>query len=199
MYRYEPSISGKDGFVRIGGRPGSGDPFIDLKMFCTFQPGTPSAVFGASFDNDVCHRDFACNAVYYDPVNGVLVDPTGQGVADATGKILNIVSDPKVRSAYHQATVAIRFFKFLCRGFTCSEETKTYFVETFCPCLPAMKKISRVNYMRTQLLSKQPTAVHKDLLNRFHEHMCAFGLNGYWDDLFEPILSDLLSDSEKGE
>jgi len=193
MYRYEPTISGQHGFVRIGGRPRSGDPFVDLKTFCLFQPGTGSAVFGTSFETDVAHRDFACNSVYYDPVNKVIIDPTGRGLSDAKKKELYIVCDPQIRNSYHQAEVVIRFFKFLCRGFTCSEHTRIQVVETFAPCLPALKKSVRVNYMKTQLLSKHPAASHEEILLGFRDCMCSFGLDRYWMELFEPIVPDILS------
>lgn len=116
MYRGNPSICSRNGFVRLGGTPASGDGFIDVKMFVEHDPGTPSVVFGASFTNDIAYRDFTCNAVYYDFVNQVFIDPSGTGLADAEARVLRLVGDPSRRSPFHHAQVSMRFFKFLAKG-----------------------------------------------------------------------------------
>lgn len=86
MYRYPDRLDGtaaRFGHVRVGGRPKTADPFIDLCVFKHSQIGTDHAILGATFDRDVGYRDFACNSVYYDPINDVLIDPTGRGISDA--------------------------------------------------------------------------------------------------------------------
>lgn len=93
MYRYDPSGKDSRGFIRIGGTPESGDPFIDLKVFSDSLPGTTQACFGVGFERDVAHRDFACNALYYDPINAVLLDPSGHGIEDALANRLRLICD----------------------------------------------------------------------------------------------------------
>ena len=197
MYRYRPSVSERSGFVRIGGKPGSGDPFIDLKIFSTFQPGTASAVFGSSFELDVAHRDFTCNAVYYEPVHKILIDPTGLGASDSARRVLRIACNSQYKNSYEHATIVIRFFKFACRGFTCSPETKALLVNAFAPNLFAMKKALRVKYVRTQLLNKQPETEHESIIEEFKSEMISFGLQDHWDKLFEPIVQDILAGRRK--
>jgi hypothetical protein len=193
MYRDKPDIDPNNGFIRIGGAPGSGDPFIDLKNFVILQPGTPLARFGSRFDMDMAHRDFACNSVYYDPVNHVYVDPSGRGVADAKTRELFVVCDPRLKSDYQLATIAIRFCKFCCRHFTFSEQTRLTLCQYFFPKLSGMHSTRRQIYLRAQMLSKHPKHEHPRLLDEFRAQMFAFGFEELWRTLFEPIYGELLA------
>lgn len=68
-------------------------------------------------------RDFACNAVYYDPMNEVFIDPSGRGITDAKAKALNIISDHVLeRPIFRKANIPLRFFKFLLRGYEPSHD-----------------------------------------------------------------------------
>jgi hypothetical protein len=193
MYRYEPTIDGENGFVRIGGKPTSGDPFIDLKSFNFFQPGTKTAIFGSDFGHDIAHRDFACNAIYYDPINKVFFDPSGRGVNDAKEKHLFIVCDPQVRNSYyHHATIVIRFFKFVCRGFSYGSETRDILLNTFLPKVSSMHKSLKIRYLRTQLLSKSPKNEHKQIIKNFKKSMIDFGISDHWEIHFAPLVEEIL-------
>jgi hypothetical protein len=194
MYRYRPSIKFKNGFVRIGGKPASGDPFIDLKCFCRFQPGTDAAIFGSDFSFDVGHRDFACNALYYEPVNKILIDPSGIGIRDAIEKKLSLVCNTGLKSNFNKATIVIRFFKFVCKGFSYDSQTKDLLIRDFIPQLSTMRESLRISYSRTQLLSKHPTARHKSILQLFQDKMQEFGIADIWEKFFEPIKEDILDE-----
>ena len=74
------------GYIRIGGNPASGEPFIDVKNFPLYNPGCADVLFGSDLDVDLKYRDFACNSIYYDPFNEAFIDPSGRGVDDALHK-----------------------------------------------------------------------------------------------------------------
>lgn len=52
--------------------------------------------FSASLEEDAARRDFTCNALYLDPLNDELADPTG-GLADLAARRLRCVGDPAKR------------------------------------------------------------------------------------------------------
>lgn len=192
MYRRKPSVSIENGFVRLGGVPGSGDPFIDLRMFTHHEPGTPNARFGSRFDLDLRHRDFACNAVYYDPINEALIDPSGIGIKDAEQKNLCIVCDIARRAPFHLAQIFIRFYKFVNRGFTAPDNTVQRIHAEFRAAFPAMHKSLRIRYIKTQILSKLPKVEHEEALNGFRDRMIEYGDKNAWDQYIEPIKAEIL-------
>jgi len=193
MYRHEPQISEKNGYVRLGGRPKWNDPFIDLKMFSLVVPGTDSAVFGADFGRDIGHRDFSCNAIYYDPINAALIDPCGRGITDATEKRLHLVCDARLRGAVQRAQIVIRFVKFMTRGFEPSTETTQAIRVNFMPDLAAMDGGERLRYVRAQVINKCPPDEREQSLAHFRDTMVAFGAEAQWVEYFEPLREDFLS------
>ena len=52
-------------------------------------------VFGTR-DDDAMRRDFSINALYYDPVENVLIDYVG-GFSDLQRQLLRVIGDPKRR------------------------------------------------------------------------------------------------------
>ena len=192
MYRKKPEISPENGFVRLGGKPKSGDPFIDLKMISNYDLGTINACFGNDLDIDTQHRDFACNSVYYDPINEALIDPTGNGIADAERKQLSIVCNPARRSPFNLGQISIRFYKFLSFGFSASEKTINQIKANFNPSIAAMMRNIRINYLRTQLLSKKPIKEHEIVLEKYKKAMIDFGASREWAMYFEPFEKEIL-------
>lgn len=53
-------------------------------------------VYGDSLELDAERRDFTCNALYLDPLNGEVLDPTG-GLQDLSQSLLRTVGDPARR------------------------------------------------------------------------------------------------------
>jgi tRNA nucleotidyltransferase (CCA-adding enzyme) len=53
-------------------------------------------VFGVGLDEDLARRDFTVNAIAYDPLADVLVDPFG-GRVDLDARVLRAVGDPEAR------------------------------------------------------------------------------------------------------
>ena len=137
------------------------------------------------------HRDFACNAVYYDAFNNVLIDPAGSGISGADGKTLDLVSDHD-RPPYQLAKICIRYFKFMLRGFTASAQTAHAIRVTYMPCLAAMKQSGMISYIRSQLLSKEAPCDHEKILEDLRDAMHAFDAEDCWKNLIAPHVSDLL-------
>jgi hypothetical protein len=86
---------------------------------------TGERAFPTSFGDDLTldsrGRDFCCNALYYDPAHGVVVDPTLSGIADAEHALLHPVTLP-TPAAPGDPSLAARFWKFRLRGFTSDGE-----------------------------------------------------------------------------
>jgi hypothetical protein len=192
MFRQKADIDFNNGFVRLGGAPKSGDPFIDLKEFTHLYPGTEHARFGSCFADDIHFRDFACNSIYYDPIDSALIDPTGTGISDAEKNILSLVCDTSKKNKYDIATIYIRFYKFLSRGFTASDETKQIVNEQFQPCLDAMKKSLLVRYTKTQIVSKAIPTEKPVEWQKFKEAMVNSGENETWDKYFCSLEEEIL-------
>lgn len=82
------------------------------------------ATFGRNIAADAGARDFTCNAVYYDPLNHVVVDPTLRGIADAEQQVLHLaqkIENGKLTSEDKSASP--RFWKFRLRGYDTDRAT----------------------------------------------------------------------------
>jgi hypothetical protein len=191
MYRRPPQINAENGYVRIGGTPKSKDPFIDLKSMVKCNPGTADVVFSSSIVDDAQYRDFSCNAVYYDPINDVLIDPNGSGISAASDNRLDLISSTD-RPPYDLAKICIRYFKFVLRGFSASIETSATIQTVYMPCLDAMKRSQMTGYIRSQLLSKEATCDHEKILDDLRQAMVSFGAIDCWENSVAPLISDLL-------
>jgi hypothetical protein len=194
MFRSNPSIDEENGFVRLGGPLKDGAPFIDLKSFVFRQPGSSEAIFAGNIERDIKHRDFACNAIYYDPINDVLLDPSGAGLRTAEAKELAIVFDPEVRPPYFRATIAIRFIKFRTRGFTYSDTTAAEIRSTYLPELSAMKNSNILSFVRRQVLGKTPRELRAQVIHQMGEVFEELGAGELWRTRVAPILEGTLEE-----
>jgi hypothetical protein len=198
MYRRPRKLDGAaalNGHLRLGGEPGTGDPFIDICVFKHSLPGTAQAIFGSEFASDIAHRDFACNAMYFDPVNESLLDPSGLGISDAEKRSLNLVCNQDMRSAYHIGQMVIRFFKFSSRGFVGSEACCQTIAQVLVPSLQAIPSSFRVSYIRTQILSKFAPQEHVERFESFRTQFINFGASDVWNTFIEPLRGDILHES----
>lgn len=191
MFRDEIGGSDENGYARLGGKGVHGDPFIDLKLFCHGDTGTPDALFGADFALDVSHRDFACNAVYYDPVNSVLIDPTGRGISDAEEKRLHVVCDPTLRRPAAVGQVSLRYFKFILRGFQPTSATRKVIEQKFIPCLSALTDTDRLGYIKRQIFGKLAVSDHVDAKAKLEVAVNGCGVADLWRNCFESICSEI--------
>lgn len=181
------------GHLRLGGAPGTSDPFIDLSVFKETFVGSSDALFGDSFAADVANRDFACNAVYYEPVAGVFIDPTGVGISDAGARCLRVICDQRRRNPLQVGQVAVRYVKFRVRGFVAVEGCPLQIVEEFLPNLAAMAEPNRIRYLRTQLFGKVRSGDERDTLEAAREEFVSMGAVDVWDTLVAPFEEELLA------
>jgi len=92
----------------------------------TINPDTNEKSFPTTFGNDLLAdaqaRDFCANALFYDPLNDVVIDPSTRGIADAENNLLH-VAKPE-RDYLAEASLSARFFKFRLRGWETDGETR---------------------------------------------------------------------------
>lgn len=191
MFRGKPSIDDDNGFIRLGGPERDGAPFIDLKSFVYRQPGSSEAVFSGNIARDLKHRDFACNAIYYDPINEVFLDPSGSGLNTAEAKELRVICDPNERSPYHLATIAIRFLKFRTRGFHYSNETAAQIKGLYLPHIDAMRDSTLRTYLKRQLLGKVPKEEQQATLQLFTDALKELDAFDLWTSRIEALIGGL--------
>lgn len=195
MFGFDPSVEKREkGVLCVGGAKDSGDPSIDIKVFSSCLPGTEDAMFGVGFAEDVSHRDFACNAVYYDPINEVLVDPCGRGVEDCANALLDLIligGDPG-----QHAQVLLRFFMFICRGFAPTPATRSAMLTAYAGSFEAMKKQTRIHFFREKVLRKAARLDEKrPLFDQFGSHMKAFGMESIWEKHVAPYWEEISNES----
>jgi len=186
--KFSPNLS--QGYIRVGGKPSSGDPFIDIKNFW-LGLGGGSRIYGSEIIDDYTVRDFACNAIYYDPINEQLIDPSGVGISDAETKNLTIVKDLASNTPQSNAQIFIRFIKFSIRGYRCSEETLTRIREEICPLVSTMTNGKRMNYIASQIINKSPVGQKKEYYEKFVDKINEYGLTEIYESLIKPYESTL--------
>lgn len=146
------AVDARRGHLRVGGTPASGDPFIDVNVFVAADPGSDDATFGTGFERDLAYRDFACNALYFDPENEVLVDPSGHGAADCASRTLRLIRGP--HDPYQMAQIFVRAVKLMARGFSPDAATRDALLDGYRPMLAEMKSETRLFYFEFQVLRK---------------------------------------------
>ncbi|MFD6549047.1 hypothetical protein [Streptomyces sp. NPDC058398] len=77
---------------------------------------------GSDLEVDAGCRDFTVNSLYYDPVEDVVIDPTGQGLADLRARPRRLASLKATENPLDQARIVLRAVKFAVRW----EETTGY-------------------------------------------------------------------------
>lgn len=194
MYKADPSGFERRGYVRIGGAPKSGDPFIDLKVFSDSLSGTKHAQFGVGFASDMKHRDFACNAVYYDAINQVLIDPSGRGIDECLSKTLSLICTSS--DQLQMAQIFIRAIKFMNRGFVITDDGLSRMVSEFMPCLAVMTNDLRIRYLVTQVTSKVVTNSDKIIaINEFKVRLLELQLPDVWERYFGADVEKMFVDA----
>jgi hypothetical protein len=192
MYDITPSPHLLNGYLRIGGTNRSGGPIIDVHVFSKLGARTPNALFGTEFHEDVLLRDFACNCLYYEPKNNLLIDPTGRGVSDAESSVLDLVCNLSLKQPDERAEIAIRFFKFLTRGFTWTSECINSIRSEFIPSFPALDRIRMVGYVRRQILFKVGPQERSALLVSLQRVMTNAGCGTTYTNYIQPHVEALL-------
>ena len=73
-----------------------------------------TVAFTSDWFADAARRDFTINALYADPLNGQIYDPTGDGLADLDARQVRFIGDPLARIAEDHLRI-LRFFRFHAR------------------------------------------------------------------------------------
>lgn len=187
------SRSRNNGFMSVGQNAGNSDASrrgttIDLKNFFLFAPGTDRAEFGSDLYFDHRLRDFACNAIYYDPINSRFIDPSGIGIEDAMTRSLNLVNDLTIEHPiYKKASIGIRYFKFIVRGYTPSANCIDGMTLYFKPLVKAMTPLEAELLLRRLILSKSPEDEHIAIIDAVRAHMKQYGFEDVWNALFRRL------------
>lgn len=91
-------------------------------------------VMPATINEDAQRRDFTVNALYYNPMRGEFVDPTGLAKYDIENSVLQFIGKPedRIREDYLRVW---RFFRFIKKGFVPTKKSakaiKTMFKEAY--------------------------------------------------------------------
>lgn len=171
------------------------DPLIDVKNFFSYAPGTRDAQFGANLEFDHKLRDFACNAIYYEPINSFFIDPSGIGISDAEGKQLNLINDTDIEHPkYKKADISFRFFKFVRRGYTPSESCVTTLNAKFKPIFMSIGHAYRLTLFKKYFLKDSPRDQHEAILVEVEGLMIQYGYQDIWEECFEPFKNEMLED-----
>lgn len=72
---------------------------------------------------DAMRRDFTVNALYWDPISGEVLDPTGKGLSDMRSRLLRAVGDPVQRYREDYLRILRLYRLSLQLGFTIDQET----------------------------------------------------------------------------
>jgi soluble P-type ATPase len=110
---------------------------------CSLKAGKGS--FGLDLTADIKFRDFTINAMFYDPANGVILDPTGHGHADAVNKVLRPSCKPGDEKQWFSdnPSVVLRFLKFTLRGYSYDAGLLKMIKDNFASCVGTMDTFRR--------------------------------------------------------
>lgn len=175
----------ENGFMSVGRDAARGrgrEITIDVKNFFRHAPGTADAEFGSDLSIDHRLRDFTCNSVYYDPINAVLIDPSGSGIEDARSKTLNVVHDPALQHpVFRKAHIAMRFFGFVCRGYLPSEPCALSIRDTYKPLLAGVGTQLIQSLFQRSVLNKVDDSKKAQTFWKSKELMELYGFGDIWD------------------
>jgi len=94
----------------------------------------PNTVEIGDINEDANRRDFTVNALYFNPFNGVIIDPTGKGLPDIDTRTLRFIGKPEDRIKEDRLRV-FRFYRFLIKGFNADKRSlqacRTMFNESY--------------------------------------------------------------------
>ncbi|MCK6547517.1 hypothetical protein L6R52_16835, partial [Myxococcota bacterium] len=147
-------------------------------------------VFDRSLLEDAGTRDFACNALYYDPLNGMLVDPTGRGVAEAAQNKLSI---SRWESLEKDDNIALRFFKFRMRGYDADPQMRrTITAQANHVIWPMGRRRLMLNVCRIAPKSASTAEDVTKFLGQLRDVMKAEGLQRMFDKRIAPLTDQII-------
>jgi hypothetical protein len=155
------------GSLRIGGVPGSGQGAVNARVFPLYGRGTDHARFASSFASDTGYRDFACHCVYYDPVNKVLIDPTGTGIDDALGHRLRMVYNKDLQSNAELGRIGLRAAVMLARGYKIADDGAAAMAE-MCAIARGLTTPEVVHRLRHVIIEETVASERSDVLTSLY-------------------------------
>jgi hypothetical protein len=158
---------------------------LDIAVFKLAGPGSTMAIFGSDMTHDIRFRDFSVNALFLDPLDNILYDPTGLGLADVAGRVLRSVGQLQMRSARQLAKLCIRAVRFCAEGLqpdasTCAQIRRLLTGGT----LDALKTHDRVAFFEAQIVRRVPADQRADRLKAARSAFEIFDAAGAWDRYF---------------
>lgn len=189
MYELEITPYLINGFVRIGKPYAFRGRFIDVRAIIEAEDGDEGVIFGSNLLNDYRQRDFACNAVYYDPHNQVLLDPSLRGIEDSLERRLTLIYDAPEPRPQNLAEIGLRFVKFLMRGFRADTALVDTIRTRFLPKLHSMTPPEIREFVRRQFLSKVTNQEREGVLLELERRMRDIGFATFWDELIAPAMA----------
>jgi hypothetical protein len=187
-------IAKTTGHVNVGGAPDNPGHSVDYCAFHHSGIGTKDALFDSDFHQELLHRDFTCNAVYYDHINRIVIDPSGTGLSDIQSRTLNGVWDAQYVSPHGLGKIVIRFFKFRLLGYKASAACESAILTDLKTRLRAIKPAARSAYVRRQIIRRfadPPTRT----VDRLKTMFCSYGLRDAWSEFLVHRRRDALQHS----
>ncbi len=170
------------------------DPYVTLEVFKDLPTGTGEQAFGADFVHDMAHRDFTFNSVYYDPINAVLIDPSGSGIEDAEGKNLHLVTDPVLLSGIYMRVYFFHFLRYIVADYLPSESTLGLIDKHVRECLRGFSPSVLFARLRMHVLSRHPKSGRsrtEDGMNAIQVSLERCGLGDVWHEFFVPLQEEM--------
>lgn len=106
--------------------------------------------------------------------------------------MLDLVCNVALKSKPERAEIAIRCFKFILRGFTCTADCIDRIRSEFIPGFPALTRVAMVEYFRRQVLFKAAPQDWPIMLRQFQEVMEKCGCGDAYEAFIHPMQEDLL-------
>jgi hypothetical protein len=158
---------------------------LDIAVFKLACPGSAMAIFGSDMTHDIRFRDFSVNALFLDPLDNVLYDPTGLGLADIAGRVLRSVGELQMRSARQLAKLCIRAVRFCAEGLQPDPSTSAQIRGLLTGgTLDALNTRDRLAFFEAQVVRPVPTDQRADRLKAARSAFETFEAATVWDRYF---------------
>ncbi len=147
-------------------------------------------------EEDAFRRDFTVNALFFNPVNGEVIDYTGQGVDDIINRKVRVIGDPALRFEEDPVRI-LRALKLVGQyGFSMTKETEAGVRD----CIELITHASK-SRLTLELEKVLKNAYSSDILKAFHEyglleHFLPF-LDKYWETPAGIYAIQLLSERDR--
>lgn len=162
--------------------------------------------------------DFACNTIYYDCKNNILIDRYGRGVESALEKKLTLPifeDTPQWREKWRDndfipGVKIYRFFKFVARGFGYDKDQAKFIQDSLITyvqedpqlaegaCFHALRKLARGQDSRraANKFKEKLSKYVKDLFIDIGENVTQEDANKYWKENWEHVVNKVIQQGE---